>query len=426
MNTYSSLIRTAALLIVGLVLSATLSASNPSVKADCNTGSIVEQCLCWMNKARQNPEIMASLLTQQPTRLSSTDEEIVKKMLKGETTTPPPKPGRQHTKYLVKDVNNRKGNSVDQCRYYAGLPQLSMNSYLTELGQYHFAIGMGDTRTSDGSILRNFGHDDVNGHGDIEKAGCIYDVGATGGKLTAGIYGGSPTQTGYEMFLSILSGYTHVRPLFNIVEDWKYIGIHRDPSTGNFILVYSENQPVAYTNKCGLDNQASGRCPDTHLPAHVRSLSACAPARKLNLRSINASASQSSLAQPQNKGAQLAIDGNTDGNYNNGSVCYTDKEATPKLTIDLKRNYSISQIVIHNRTDNYSGRLRNINVFIGKAGSSKLAGVATLNGEHAESKVTIPIYPPVDGGLIIIQTDNSSTAEGKDNLHVAEVEVFTK
>ncbi|MEP5338202.1 MAG: carbohydrate-binding protein [Algibacter sp.] len=56
---------------------------------------------------------------------------------------------------------------------------------------------------------------------------------------------------------------------------------------------------------------------------------------------------------------ELAIDGNTNGNYGDGSVTHTDHDDNPKWwQVDLQANYNIETITIFNRTgSNYGERL---------------------------------------------------------------------
>jgi hypothetical protein len=49
--------------------------------------------------------------------------------------------------------------------------------------------------------------------------------------------------------------------------------------------------------------------------------------------------------------AQRAIDGNTDGNFQNGSVTHTDPQTNPWIEIDLRSVMTIDKVVVWNRTD---------------------------------------------------------------------------
>ena len=58
------------------------------------------------------------------------------------------------------------------------------------------------------------------------------------------------------------------------------------------------------------------------------------------------------------KNGSEAVDGNTNGNWSDGSVSCTDSAPYPYWTVDLEHIYSIDQIRIYNRTDCCSERLR--------------------------------------------------------------------
>ena len=46
-----------------------------------------------------------------------------------------------------------------------------------------------------------------------------------------------------------------------------------------------------------------------------------------------------------------AVDGNTDGNWNRGSVTHTNHESNPYWQVDLEEIYKIDTIVVYNRND---------------------------------------------------------------------------
>jgi hypothetical protein len=54
----------------------------------------------------------------------------------------------------------------------------------------------------------------------------------------------------------------------------------------------------------------------------------------------------------QNSPAKLAIDGKTDGDFNNNSTTHTDKTENPWWELDLKAVHELGRIVLWNRTDN--------------------------------------------------------------------------
>ncbi|MCM4156949.1 PA14 domain-containing protein [Gramella sp. AN32] len=82
---------------------------------------------------------------------------------------------------------------------------------------------------------------------------------------------------------------------------------------------------------------------------------------------LNGIATQSSTAY--NGPPELAIDGNIDGNYGNGSVTHTENGTTGSNTlkwwqVDLGADKNITEIRIFNRSQPYSNRLKNIVVYV--------------------------------------------------------------
>ena len=62
--------------------------------------------------------------------------------------------------------------------------------------------------------------------------------------------------------------------------------------------------------------------------------------------------------------ASVAVDGNTNGLYQNGSVTHTANEATPWWQVDLGASQSVGTVTLFNRTDCCSNRLTNFYVFV--------------------------------------------------------------
>ncbi len=65
-----------------------------------------------------------------------------------------------------------------------------------------------------------------------------------------------------------------------------------------------------------------------------------------------------------------AVDGNTSGAYPDNSVTHTGYEANPWWQVDLLGLRSLSEVVLHNRTDCCSERLTNFNVLVSDDGSA--------------------------------------------------------
>ena len=416
-----------------------LDATQKAWKADCNSSSKskTEQCLCWMNKARVNPPLMADFIDKEALPDQHEAEVLAQtiKMLKGETTCPPPKPGRELMKYILKDASSRSSVKTESNTVlYSQFAQIEMNDYLTAQGKYHFDIGMKQCPPSKGGGGNTtLSHCDINGNGDTEKAACLYNAAATGGNPMAAIYAHGNLASGFDMFMAIVTGFTHVRPLFDICNthpasgdpaetcNFQYIGIHEDPSSGTFILIYETDKPVAYKDKCErASNIAQEFCSEAHLPnfAKPENLAACPDLDNLMVSGVEAF--QSSTAEGGI--ANRAIDTDTNGTFGGGSVTHTQAEEKPWWKVDLKQTRTIQRVEIYNRTDCCWQRLRNIKVFIGNS-ASNLTEVKSLQGEHHAAKIDID-FPSTQGQFVMIQTDNSGTSSKKDVLSLAEVKVF--
>ncbi|SEO89822.1 OmpL47-type beta-barrel domain-containing protein [Paenibacillus sp. OV219] len=79
---------------------------------------------------------------------------------------------------------------------------------------------------------------------------------------------------------------------------------------------------------------------------------------------LNRTATQSSILSSSSAVASRAVDGNTDGNYSNGSVSHTDNNAQAWWMVDLGATNSIGQIQIFGRTDCCGNRLSDFNVLL--------------------------------------------------------------
>lgn len=77
---------------------------------------------------------------------------------------------------------------------------------------------------------------------------------------------------------------------------------------------------------------------------------------------LNKAASQSSTLY--GAGSERAVDGNTNGDYGQGSVTHTDEEVNAWWKVDLGGLYEISDIQVYNRTDFCSDRLSDFNIQI--------------------------------------------------------------
>jgi hypothetical protein len=127
--------------------------------------------------------------------------------------------------------------------------------------------------------------------------------------------------------------------------------------------------------------------------------------------------------------ASRAVDGNVDGSFFNSSVTHTQAEPSPWIEIDLGESENIDHIIVWNRTDCCSDRLKNYWIFISdkpfqsgdKPNSVKAqAGVRSIKGGVAN-----PSFVTKDhighGRYVRIQLDAKESGE---YLNLAEVEIF--
>ncbi len=122
----------------------------------------------------------------------------------------------------------------------------------------------------------------------------------------------------------------------------------------------------------------------------------------------------------------LAVDGNTDGDYNNNSVSHTaGGENQPWWEVRLDAVSNIKDIKIYNRTDCCSDRVNNYHVFVSSLpfDSNTISGIqgqSSVSDFHQTVQAGRPTYIHVNrsGRYIRVQL------EGSTALNLAEVEVI--
>jgi hypothetical protein len=137
---------------------------------------------------------------------------------------------------------------------------------------------------------------------------------------------------------------------------------------------------------------------------------------------LNRTATQSSTAAP----ASRAVDGNTDGNYFNGSVAHTAVDANAWWQVDLGASYTITAIRLWNRTDCCGDRLNDYWVFVSDTPFGAGDTPATLQsraGTWASHRTSAPqpsatLAPMSSGRYVRVQLS------GTNNLQLAEVQVY--
>ena len=151
---------------------------------------------------------------------------------------------------------------------------------------------------------------------------------------------------------------------------------------------------------------------------------------------LGRTATQSSTL-PGNAGASLAVDGNTDGAYFDGSVTATNQDANAWWQVDLGSSASISAITVWNRTDCCSSRLSDFWVFVSDNPFLPTDTPATLQnraGTFASHQTTAPNpsvtingcppQAPLCPGPLLQGRYVRVQLSGTDYLSLAEVQVM--
>jgi hypothetical protein len=129
-----------------------------------------------------------------------------------------------------------------------------------------------------------------------------------------------------------------------------------------------------------------------------------------------------------NGAATRAVDGKTDGVYNNGSVTHTDAQVQPWWQVDLGSSATVDTVRLWNRTDCCSDRLWGATVFVsptdptGRSLAQLQADTtvkAFLVGSFTDPQLTIAAGG-ITGRYVRVQLTSTST----QYLSLAEVQVF--
>jgi hypothetical protein len=145
-----------------------------------------------------------------------------------------------------------------------------------------------------------------------------------------------------------------------------------------------------------------------------------------NLAQRKAASQSSTLTGYGNSGAELAVDGNSNGNFYSGSVAHTNYEANPWLQVDLGSAATISSIAISNRTDCCSERLNDYWVFVSNTPFNASDTPATLQsraGTWSSHQLSAPgptatIQVGAQGRYVRVQLSSANY------LSIAEVQVM--
>jgi hypothetical protein len=135
----------------------------------------------------------------------------------------------------------------------------------------------------------------------------------------------------------------------------------------------------------------------------------------------------STLAGYATTGAASAVDGNTDGNFGDGSVTATNQDPNAWWQVDLGASVPIGSVVVWNRTDCCSARLTDFWVFVSNTPFlatdtpftlQNRAGTFASHQTSAPNPSTTISVNGVQGQYVRVQLS------GMDYLSLAEVQVF--
>ncbi len=124
-------------------------------------------------------------------------------------------------------------------------------------------------------------------------------------------------------------------------------------------------------------------------------------------------------------GAARAVDGNTDGAFNNGSITHTLSQANPWWEVDLGTPHLLQGVRLWNRSDCCADRLTNFHVFVSDA---PMAGrtLAALLADPAVRRVAYPAQMPRTDLLMLGMSGRHLRVQlnSTNFLQLAEVQVF--
>ncbi|XP_075067707.1 fucolectin-6-like [Mixophyes fleayi] len=141
----------------------------------------------------------------------------------------------------------------------------------------------------------------------------------------------------------------------------------------------------------------------------------CNPEADATNIAINGEASQ--ITTYLTNWANKSIDGNIDSDYFHYSCSHTNSSYNAWWQLDLKQSYKIAKVVVTGRSDNYKGRLLNVDILIGDLPNRKNPLCGTVTNI---SSITVPFC--CNG--MIGQYVNVVATNRYEQLTLCEVEVY--
>ncbi|XP_070550915.1 uncharacterized protein [Ptychodera flava] len=165
--------------------------------------------------------------------------------------------------------------------------------------------------------------------------------------------------------------------------------------------------------------------PTEALTTMIPTLPPCEYPADLTNVALGKPASQSSIKKNKDGGPEKAVDGNKDSDLKKGNSCtFTDREYQPRWEVDLEESFDIYEVIITNRQDCCTHRIKNAEIRVGDSENfedNPVCGMMVL-GKMAKEE-TIPIRcgceTPMRGRYVSIQL-----IDREKNLNLCEVEVM--
>ena len=142
---------------------------------------------------------------------------------------------------------------------------------------------------------------------------------------------------------------------------------------------------------------------------------------------LHQAATQSSTYQPGFTDASKAVDGNTDGNFWDGSVSHTNQDANAWWEVDLGASANVSSIVVWNRTDCCGDRLSDYWVFVSDTPFAPTDTPATLQSRAGTYSSHQTVQPSPSSTISIAGAQGRYVRvqlSGTNYLSLAEVQVY--
>ncbi len=138
-------------------------------------------------------------------------------------------------------------------------------------------------------------------------------------------------------------------------------------------------------------------------------------------------AAQSSTLVPGFTNASNAVDGNTDGNYADGSLTHTNFDANAWWQVDLGSTATVSSIVVWNRTDCCGSRMSDYWVFVSNTPFLSTDTPATLQSRAGTWSSHQTVAPNPSTGIAVPSAQGRYVRvqlSGANYLSMAEVQVL--